>query len=63
MTEKSIERMRCPVCGAVMNPHAEKPAVPVNAIEAAKADWILGGVIEQVHQCPVCGRVESRRMV
>jgi len=56
-----IERMTCPKCGARMNPHAEKPAYPLTAAEAAGTDWVLGGVIEEVHQCPRCGNVESRR--
>lgn len=56
-----IARMTCPACGAQMNPHAEKPAVPVTASEAARADWMLGGIVEEIHQCPICGNVASRR--
>ena len=58
----SIARMTCPACGAQMNPHAEKLVDPVTASEARETDSTLGGLIEQVHQCPSCGRVESRRI-
>jgi C4-type Zn-finger protein len=34
----AIARVTCPACGAQMNPHAEKPAVPVIASELAQAD-------------------------
>lgn len=56
-----IRRMRCPACGVEMNPHAEKLVAPRTATEAAQADPAMGGVVEEVHQCPACGRVESRR--
>lgn len=61
MSEELIGRMKCPACGAQMNPHAEKPTLPVDASEAARVDWGVGGVVEEIHQCPACGRVESRR--
>lgn len=57
-----IVRMNCSACGAQMNPHAEKPVVPVTASEAAQAARDFGGMlIEEIHQCPACGRLESRR--
>jgi predicted RNA-binding Zn-ribbon protein involved in translation (DUF1610 family) len=56
-----IERMLCPGCGAEMNPHAEKPVVPAGAGELTHVEWTLGAVVEEIHQCPECGRVESRR--
>jgi predicted RNA-binding Zn-ribbon protein involved in translation (DUF1610 family) len=60
-TTTRIVRMRCDGCGVQMNPHAEKPAAPVTAAEAARADWALGGLVEEIHHCPACGRVQSRR--
>jgi ribosomal protein L37AE/L43A len=57
-----IVRMTCDACGATMNPHAEKPVVPLTDAEAAQADWAIGGSIEEVHHCPRCGRVQSRRV-
>lgn len=56
----AIPRMKCPVCGAEMNPHAEKIVEPRSPAEAAKADWTVGGLVEEIHQCPACGGVESR---
>jgi len=44
-----------------MNAHAEKPVVPLSAEEADWADPAIG-VIEEVHQCPHCGTVRSRRV-
>ena len=41
-----------------MNAHAEKPVEPRDADEAAGAVLL----IEEVHYCPNCGDVESRRM-
>jgi predicted RNA-binding Zn-ribbon protein involved in translation (DUF1610 family) len=61
MSQKPIMRMTCRSCGAEMNPHAEKPVAPLTTSEAAQADWAIGGVIEEIHLCPKCGRVESRR--
>lgn len=63
MNERSpIARMRCPGCGAEMNPHAEKPIVPPPDAEDRPVDWLAGGIIEEVHQCPACGHLESRRV-
>lgn len=56
----AIQRMSCPACGAEMNPHAEKLVAPRTASEAAQTDPAMGGLVEEVHQCPACGRVESR---
>jgi len=55
--------MRCPNCGAEMNHHAEKLVQPTGSAEAASVDPALGGVIEEVHTCPACGRQAARRAV
>jgi hypothetical protein len=52
-----IEVIHCPNDGTAMNCHAEKPVEPRNAEEARSGD-----IVEQVHQCPRCGAVESRRV-
>jgi hypothetical protein len=54
--------MKCPACGAEMNPHAEKLIAPRTRSEAAAIDGAMGGIVEEIHQCPFCGRVESRLM-
>ena len=55
-------RMTCGACDATMNPHAEKVVVPVTDEEAATVDWAVGGVVEEIHQCPRCGGIQSRRV-
>jgi ribosomal protein S27AE len=51
--------MRCPRCGTTMNHHAEKLILSVN--RAIPIDPALGGYIEEMHACPRCGSIESRR--
>jgi predicted RNA-binding Zn-ribbon protein involved in translation (DUF1610 family) len=58
----SYARLRCPKCGAEMNRHAEKLVYPGGTGDSLGADSLLGGVIEETHQCPVCGNVEARRV-
>ena len=57
----TISPMTCDGCGATMNAHAEKPVVPVGGAEAASAEGALYVIVEEIHQCPRCGRVQSRR--
>ena len=54
--------MKCPRCGAEMNHQADKLVHPVTREEAARMTPALDGVIEEVHACPNCGRIESRRV-
>jgi len=56
------EAMICSRDGSVMNCHAEKPVEPRNAEEARAAES-GAGVVEQVHECPRCGAVGSRRVL
>ena len=48
-------------CGREMNHHAEKLVDPVTPEEAARVDPALGGIIEEMHYCPECGKGEARR--
>ena len=48
-------------CGRAMNHHAEKLVDPVTPEEAAQVDPALGGIIEEMHYCPECGKGEARR--
>jgi ribosomal protein S27AE len=59
MTER--EKMVCPDCGVEMNQHAEKVAYTDTAAEAEGFDPDLGGVLEEFHTCPHCGRTHARR--
>ena len=52
--------MICPMCGIPMNHHAEKLVEPRDEDEARRSITAFGGVIEEIHTCPRCGRVGSR---
>lgn len=54
------QRMVCAQCGKEMNHHADKLEDPRCAEDAAKLDSALGGVVEEMHTCPDCGRCEMR---
>ena len=61
MSEKT-SKMICPQCGVEMNQHAEKLVDPRNTQEAARVDPALGGLIDEMHSCPKCGEVQTRRV-
>ena len=50
--------MKCPDCGIDMNHHADK--INYSAAPSETADADVGGVIEEVHTCPECGKTEMR---
>jgi len=51
----------CPAGHGPMNCHAEKPVDPMSP-EDEKA-WERGtGPIEEIHECPLCGAIESRHV-
>ena len=52
--------MKCPDCGSEMNYHADKLDYSAAVAPDGAADVELGGVIQQVHTCPDCGRTEMR---
>jgi predicted RNA-binding Zn-ribbon protein involved in translation (DUF1610 family) len=54
-------KMICPKCGDEMNHHADKLVYPATSQEAKKMDPAIGGILEEIHGCPGCGTVESRR--
>lgn len=43
-----------------MNRHAEKVDYTAALNEPDKVDPHLGGIIEEVHTCPQCGKTEVR---
>lgn len=55
------ERMICPDCGVEMNQHAEKIDYTAALDDPEAVDTDLGGVLEEVHGCPVCGKTLMRR--
>ena len=54
-------KMTCPTCGVEMNLHAEKVDYSAEAGGAEALDEGLGGVVEEFHTCPDCGRTQTRR--
>lgn len=59
---KRTSNMICPKCGGEMNHHADKLVHPTTPEEARNINQALGGVIEEMHCCPGCGAVASRRV-
>ena len=55
--------MKCEECGAEMNFHAEKIDYSSEAEESGAFDADFGGVLEEVHTCPACGKTETRLAV
>jgi predicted RNA-binding Zn-ribbon protein involved in translation (DUF1610 family) len=53
--------MICPNCGAEMNYHAKKIDQIASAQEPGAADPDLGGVVQEIHSCPKCGKSAWRR--
>lgn len=54
-------KMKCPECGVDMNHHADKLVHPTNAKDAARVDPALGGIVEEHHACPECGKGATRQ--
>ena len=54
------EPMICPKCGATMNQHGEKLADPRTREESGKLNYYWGGVLHEMHSCPMCGANASR---
>jgi hypothetical protein len=50
--------MKCPVCGATMNHHADKVDYSAGSVSSEKVDKDFGGVMQEVYSCPNCGNVE-----
>ncbi len=53
--------MRCPQCGIEMNYHAEKIDYITALTEPNAIDPDFGGIVEEVHTCPGCGDIGTRR--
>ena len=55
------KKMICPACGAEMNRHALKIDYGAALENPEAGDPEYGGVLEEVHACPECGRTLMRR--
>lgn len=53
--------MECQDCGVRMNHHADKIDYNAGLDDPEALDPLLGGVLEEAHTCPVCGRTELKR--
>ena len=53
--------MICQDCGVEMNHHADKLDYNAALEDPAAADPLLGGIVEESHTCPACGRTEVKR--
>ena len=53
-------KMACEDCGVEMNLHAEKVDYGADAPHGDPPDPELGGVVEEFHTCPDCGRTRAR---
>ncbi len=54
-------KMICPDCGIEMNYHAEKIDCTAALTNPDAIDLDLGGVLEEVHTCPGCGKTGTRK--
>jgi ribosomal protein S27AE len=52
-------KLICPDCGVEMNHHAMK--VDYSVDDPILIDPAFGGVVEEAHTCPQCGRVALRK--
>ena len=59
MAQKS--KLQCPECGVDLNHHAEKLDYTAALEEPEAVDPDLGGIVEEAHTCPECGKTHSRR--
>ncbi len=53
-----MNKMICPDCGVEMNYHADKIDY---SVDPKNADPDLGGVLEEAHTCPSCGKTHLRK--
>lgn len=55
-------RMTCPYCGVEMIHHATKIDYSTSVDDSDAIDPVFGGVLEEAHTCPQCGRIELREV-
>ncbi len=58
---KQRDKMICPDCGVEMNHHADKIDYTAALDEPEAIDAEFGGVLEEAHTCPSCGKTRLRR--
>jgi hypothetical protein len=55
--------MMCLQCGIEMNYHAEKIDYMAALTDSDAIDPDFGGVVEEIHTCPGCGTMGTRKAV
>ena len=58
---KEKKKMICPNCGTEMNRHADKLNFTLGLRHPNAVDPELGGIVEEIHTCPACGKTATRR--
>ena len=56
------DKMKCPNCGVEMNHHAMKIDYSTSSDDSYEIDPVFGGVLQEAHTCPQCGRTELRQV-
>jgi ribosomal protein S27AE len=59
-TMNEPNKMLCPDCGVEMNHHANKIDYSQLSDDEAAYDEAYGGVVQEAHCCPECGRTALR---
>ncbi|MGH7885332.1 MAG: hypothetical protein ACRENO_06515 [Thermodesulfobacteriota bacterium] len=54
------EKMKCTDCGVDMNHHAEKINYSRVLVDSGEMDNVFGGMVEEIHTCPECGKSETQ---
>jgi hypothetical protein len=55
------QKVICPACGSEMNFHAEKINQSARADPESGSSTEFGGVVEEIHTCPACAEIATRR--
>lgn len=55
------KKMICADCGVEMNHHADKVDYYEALEDGEEVDAAFGGVVEEAHTCPACGKTKMRR--
>ena len=56
------EKMKCLECEAEMNYHADKLDFTAGLEDPNAIDPDFGGIMEECHTCPECGKTVARRV-
>jgi len=63
LTATAAGKMICPNCHVEMNHHCDKLMQATDSQQSSPLDETVGGVLEEFHSCPNCGRGGSRHAI